>query len=240
TETSEKLKELQLPHTTNAVYYIKVSAADRSLADVTNDSLVLDIVGIRHISPTVYWPTGVPTTFTMQNNDEYITALAVGDITTSSSNKMPDNIPDIIIGTSFVGSGSYSHTLLVSPGVTGGYPFPIETSALSAAVGSNNGIYNTQAIALGDFNGDGYTDIALIIGFAPGKKGGTAPSIWLYRNDPTVGQWGEQVLNALASGESAINVKAGNVDLTILYPLLGVLGLVAVEGWISRSDRKRK
>jgi len=62
----------------------------------------------------------------------------------------------------------------------------------------------------------------------------------MYRNDPTIGQWGEQVLNALASGESAINVKAGNVDLTILYPLLGVLGLVAAEGWINRKDRKRR
>jgi hypothetical protein len=48
------------------------------------------------------------------------------------------------------------------------------------------------------------------------------------------------VLNALAAGESAINVQAGNVDLTMLYPLLGILGLVAVEGWMSRTGRKRE
>ncbi|HPR98363.1 MAG TPA: type IV pilin [Methanomassiliicoccales archaeon] len=241
TETTETLKQLQLPHTTNAVYYIKVSAADRSLTDVFNDSLVLDIVGIRHISPTVNWPAKLSILFKMQNNNEFITALAVGDVT--SATDMPDNYPDIIVGTSYLGSGATDRSLMYSYGVGGNSFSPalsITTSSLSAAVGGNNPIYNVQTLALGDFNGDGYTDIALVIGFAPGRSGGTAPSIWLYRNDPTVHQWGEQVLNALASGESAINVKAGNVDLTILYPLLGVLGLVAAEGWINRKDRKRR
>ncbi|MBI0581571.1 MAG: FG-GAP repeat protein, partial [Methanomassiliicoccales archaeon] len=243
TETTEVLKQLQLPHTTNSVYYIKVSAADASLSDVTNDSLFLDIVGIRHISPTVQWPSGDIRTisFEMQSSSEHITALAVGDVT--SSTDMPDNYPDIIVGTSYLGSASSTRSLMLSYGIGGNSfsaPESIITSSLSAAVGGNNAIYNVQTIALGDFNGDGYTDIALVIGFAPGRSGGTAPSIWMYRNDPTIGQWGEQVLNALASGESAINVKAGNVDLTILYPLLGILGLVAAEGWINRKDRKRR
>ncbi len=47
-------------------------------------------------------------------------------------------------------------------------------------------------------------------------------------------------MNALAAGDSAIYVQAGNVDLTILYPVLGLLGLVAVEGAFARKDRKRK
>jgi len=242
-ETTETFKELNLPHTTNSKYYLKIVAADVSLTDANNDSLYVDLVSIRHSRPTVQWEDSEKSTvsFPMQSGSEFITALAVGDVT-SSSNK-PDSYPDIIIGTSYVGSGSSERTLMVSSSLSGGSfaaPVHITTSGLSAAVGSNNLIYNVQTIALGDFNGDGYTDIALIIGFAPGRSGGTAPSIWLYRNDPTVGQWGEQVLNALASGESAINVQAGNVDLTILYPLLGILGLVAVEGWISRTDRKRR
>ncbi len=116
------------------------------------------------------------------------------------------------------------------------------TTQLAAAVGNNNGIYNSQALAIGDFNGDGYPDIALTIGFAPGRSGGTAPSIWLYRNDPLVGgwQWGEQSLNQLSGSESVINIQAGNVDLSILYPIFGVLGLVAMEGAIRRVDRRRK
>lgn len=243
TGTTEAAKELQLPHTTNAKYYLKIVAADTSMSDSNNDSLTLDMVRITHSRPTVQWLDGERRTvsFTMLNVNEYIAALAVGDVT--SFTDMPDSYPDIIVATSYVGSGSTVRTLMLSYGVGGNSfaaPESIVTSALSAAVGSNNGIYDVQTIALGDYNGDGYLDIALIIGFAPGRTGGTAPSIWLYRNDPTVGQWGEQVLNALASGESAINVQAGNVDLTILYPLLGILGLVAVEGWISRTDRKRR
>jgi len=242
-ETVKTLKQIQLPHTTNSEYFIKIIAADTTTSDMFNDTLYVDIIGIRHISPTVYWPSSDVRTvsFTMQNSGEYITALAVADIG-SSLNNLPDNYPDIIVGTSYVGSASVSHSLMLSYGNGNSFSAPqaITTAGLSAAVGDNNALYNTQAITVGDFNGDGYNDLALVIGFAPGQKGGTAPTIWLYRNDPSVGQWGEQVLNALASGESAINVQAGNVDLTILYPLLGILGLVAVEGWISRADRKRR
>jgi hypothetical protein len=242
-ETTETSKELNLPHTTNSKYYLKIVAADISMTDANNDSLYVDLVSIKHSRPTVQWLDGErrTATFTMYDANEFITALAVGDVT--SSTKMPDLYPDIIVGTSYVGSGSTVRTLMLSYSVVGNSfaaPEAIVTSGLSAAVGTSNAIYNVQTLALGDYNGDGYTDIALIIGFAPGRSGGTAPSIWMYRNDPTVGQWSEQVLNALAAGESAINVQAGNVDLTILYPLLGILGLVAVEGWISRTDRKRR
>jgi hypothetical protein len=220
-ETVKTLKQIQLPHTTNSEYFIKIIAADTSTSDMFNDTLYVDLIGIRHISPTVQWPSSETRTviFTMQNNAEFITALALADVG-SSLNNLPDNYPDIIVGTSYVGSGSVSHTLLLSYGNGNSFSAPqaITTAGLSAAVGSGNALYNTQAITVGDFNGDGYKDLALVIGFAPGQKGGTAPTIWLYRNDPSVGQWGEQVLNALAAGESAINVQAGNVDLTILYP----------------------
>jgi FlaG/FlaF family flagellin (archaellin) len=242
-ETVKTLKQIQLPHTTNSEYFIKIIAMDTSTSDTFNDTLYVDLIGIRHISPTVYWPSSETRTvsFTMQNNAEYITALAVADVG-SSLNNLPDNYPDIIVGTSYVGSGSVTSTLMLSFGNGNSFSAPeaITTAGLSAAVGGNNALYNTQAITVGDFNGDGYKDLAVIIGFAPGRDGGTAPTVWLYRNDPSVGQWGEQVLNALAAGESAINVQAGNVDLTILYPLLGVLGLVAVEGWMSRTRRKRE
>jgi hypothetical protein len=242
-ETVKTLKQIQLPHTTNAQYFIKIVAADTSTGDMFNDTVYVDIIGIRHISPTVQWPSSDIRTvsFTMQNSGEFITALAVADVG-SSLNNLPDSYPDIIVGTSYVGSGSATHTLMLSYGNGNSFSAPqaITTAGLSAAVGGSNTLYNTQAITVGDFNGDGYKDLAIVIGFAPGQKGGTAPTVWLYRNDPTVGQWGEQVLNALATGESAINVQAANVDLTILYPLLGILGLVAVEGWMSRTGRKRK
>lgn len=241
----EETKQVMLPHTTNSLYYVKVSAADSSLNDVTNDTLMVNLLSISHRTDRVYWPgPTITVTFTV-GDGEYITCLAAGDVGSGATDPKPDRWPDIIVGTSNVGSGTNTRTLMISTnngGVSFDSPSSVLTTGMAAAVGNNNAIYNTQAIALGDFNGDGYTDIAITLGFAPGRSGGTAPSIWLYRNDPLVGgwQWGEQSLNQLSTGESAINIQAGNVDLTILYPLLGVLGLVATEGAIRRIDRRRK
>ncbi len=244
-ETVEALNQIMLPHTTNSLYYVKVIATDSSLGDVTNDTLMVNLLSIAHRTDRVYWPGPLMSVSFTVGSGEHITCLAVADVGSGAIDPKPDRWPDIIVGTSNVGSGTNTRTLMISTnngGVSFDSPISVITTQLAAAVGNNNGIYNSQALAIGDFNGDGYPDIALTIGFAPGRSGGTAPSIWLYRNDPLVGgwQWGEQSLNQLSGSESVINIQAGNVDLSILYPIFGVLGLVAMEGAIRRVDRRRK
>lgn len=241
--TTEETKVILLPHTTNDVYYLKIMTTDSTSSDTTNNTLLIDQLIVTHTSPNVYWPSGstMSISFSMGSNNEWISALAVGDVTAAGSSKYPDGYPDIIVGTTAVGTGA--RTLMIAPS-TGSGTFStsnlVDTSELAANVGGSNALYNSYGIALGDFNGDGYTDIALIIGYAPGRSGGSAASIWLYRNDPSVGQWDEQVLNILASGESAINLVAGSVDINILYPVLGVMGMVAAGGVINKVERRRK
>ena len=241
--TTEVTNQILLPHTTNDVIYIMINSSDSTSSDTTNNSLLIDQLIITHTSPNVYWPSAstMAISFTMGSNTEWISALAVGDVTSAGTTKYPDGYPDIIVGTTAVGTGA--RTMMIAPSTgSGAYSTStlIDTSELAANVGSNNALYNVYGIALGDFNGDGYTDMALIIGYAPGRSGGSAASIWLYRNDPSVGQWDEQVLNIMAAGESAINLVAGSVDISILYPVLGVMGMVATGGVISKVERRRK
>jgi hypothetical protein len=241
--TTEVIKQMLLPHTTNDVYYIMINTSDSTSSDTTNNSILIDQLIITHTSPNVYWPSAstMAISFTMGSNTEWISALAVGDVTSAGTSKYPDGYPDIIVGTTAVGTSA--RTMMIAPSTgSGAYSTStlIDTSELAANVGSNNALYNVYGIALGDFNGDGYTDIALIIGYAPGRDGGSAASIWLYRNDPSVGQWDEQVLNIMAAGDSAINLVAGSVDISILYPVFGMVGMVAVGGVISKVERRRK
>jgi len=243
--TTETTYSIMLPHTTNSVYYVKVSAEDSSFSDVTNNSLLINYMAIAHTSPTVYWPSASVSTISFNvGTNEYITCLAVADVGSSATDHQPDQYPDVVVGTTRVGDAYTTQSIMIATGTGSTFDsvVSVSTSKLAANVGTNNAIYNTQSIALGDYNGDGYVDIAITIGFAPGRSGGTAASVWLYRNEPLEGswQWEEQSLNMLATGESAINVQAGNVDISILFPIFGVLGLVAVEGALVRADRKRK
>lgn len=243
--TTETTYSIMLPDTSNAVYYIKISAVDSSTSDVTNNSLMINYMAMVHTSPTVYWPTASESTVNFNvGTGEYITCLEVGDVGSSATNHLPDQYPDIVVGTTRVGDGYTTQTIMIATGTGAAFDsvVSVDTSKMASNVGTNNAIYNAQAIALGDFNGDGYVDIAISIGFAPGRSGGTATSVWLYRNQPLEGgwQWEEQSLNMLATGESAINIQSGNVDLSILFPLFGMLGLVVVEGAMRKVDRRRK
>jgi hypothetical protein len=107
-------------------------------------------------------------------------------------------------------------------------------------VGGSYGLYDTQAIEVGDFNGDKVTDIVLVIGFASGRSGGTAASLWLYINDGNTNtlQFSEQSLNMLNSGESGINVKTGEISLSFLFPVFGVLLIPIAEAAISRKKKQ--
>jgi len=97
-------------------------------------------------------------------------------------------------------------------------------------------------VALGDIDGDYDLDIVLVVGFAPGKDGGTAPTLWLLENEPLPGGWqfDDRAINVLETGESAVNVVTGHVDLTMLLPFLGVFGIVAASTLTEYVYRRRK
>ena len=87
-------------------------------------------------------------------------------------------------------------------------------------------------------------DIAIAIGFSPGYSypAGSTSTLWIYTNQPSLAGWqfNEQAVNVLDSSGSVINIKTGYVDLTFLWPLFGVLGIVVAEAVIERTERKKK
>jgi len=175
---------------------------------------------------------------------ERITCIALGDFGNNANTGKPDGLLDIVIGTSYVG-GAGRNTLYVkmqnpSGGFGTGNPQFVDTSALSSNVGGSTALYDTQAIDIGDFNGDKVSDIVLVIGFAPGRSGGTANTLWLYMNNVNTNQleFTEQPLNMLNSGESGINVRTGEISLSFLFPIFGVLLIPVAEAAISRKKKK--
>jgi hypothetical protein len=112
---------------------------------------------------------------------------------------------------------------------------------VATRVGNNNAIYDTKTIELGDFNGDKNLDIVLVLGFAPGRTGSGVPSLYVYLNRPDLGAatFQESAVNALDTSQSAINVQTGYIDLTILLPFLGVVGVIAGEAFVERRKRKK-
>jgi len=111
-----------------------------------------------------------------------------------------------------------------------------------AALVPDNSVYNTRNVEVGDVDGDYDLDIVLVIGYAPGKSGGSSPTLWLLENEPLPGGWqfDDRPINVLATGESAINVVTGYVDLTIFIPFLGIIGIVIAEAVTERFRRKRE
>jgi len=176
--------------------------------------------------------------------------MAVGDVgsnsgITSVSGHKTDGYPDIVVGTTDISSSDTSHALYVITynGLTFGTAQSIPVVQAGTAVGSNN--YEVTCVAIGDFDGDGYPDIAMSIGYAPGYTSGSAPTLWVYyNNNPTTTsswQFNEQAVNVLTTG-SIINMMPANVNLIIqsMFPIFGVLGIVGAEAVIERYNRKRK
>ncbi len=243
--TTEQSYSTSLMDTTNSLYYIRIEDTDHASSDSVNSTLCVNMVVIKHYVPSVSWVIGPSRAITTLSDPMYITAIAVADIGSSSGDHAPDGHLDVVVGTSEIGKGDYTHTLFVitGQGISGfDTPINIPVVAAAAAVGSNN--YQVTAIQIGDFNGDGYPDIAMAIGFTPGYSytAGSTSTLWVYTNQPSLTGWqfSEQAVNVLDTSGSTINIITGNVDLTLLWPLFGVFGIVVAEAVIERVDRKRK
>jgi len=235
-----------IDHFTQDTMYLRARDGDSSSSDTFNNTLCMNMIEIEHYSPEVTWSdtNRYDMTATGLASDEYITAIAVGDLGKATYDYKPDGFPDIVATTSKVGDGDTDHTVYIFPQNLGGGGFStvmrVDTPDLAAAVTSNN-IYNTMNVALGDVDGDYDLDIVLVVGFAPGESGGTAPTLWLLENEPLPGGWqfDDRSINVLDTGESTINVITGYVDLTILLPFIGVFGIV-MASTLTEYIRRRK
>jgi len=246
--TTQTNYSASLIDTSNSMYYIKVVDTNRATTDTFNNTLCVNMVSIKHYSPTVYWPAlnsnyqGWLSTLTSAS--EYISSIAVADMGKSYGDYKPDGKLDIVAGTTQIGNGDATHALFVITNSGSGLNVPINVPmvAASAAIGTNR--YDVKAVEVGDFNGDGYMDIAVAIGFSPGYSypAGSTSTLWIYMSQPSTSgmQFNEQPVNVLDTSGSVINIKTGYVDLTFLWPLFGVFGIVIAEAAIGRAERKRK
>jgi hypothetical protein len=236
-----------LLHTQNSKYFIKIEDTNNATTDVVNSTLCLNMVTIKHYSPTVTWTfdsSKWQRTIAGIVDPNYITSIAVADMGKSSGDHKPDGKLDIVVGTTVIGNGDATHGLFIitNSGSSLEAAMAIPVVAASAAIGSNR--YDVKAVEVGDFNGDGYMDVAMAIGFSPGYSyaAGSTSTLWIYLNQPSTAGWqfNEQPVNVLDSSGSVINIRTGYVDLTFLWPLFGVFGIVVAEAVIERTERKRK
>ncbi|OPY33380.1 MAG: FG-GAP repeat protein [Methanomassiliicoccales archaeon PtaU1.Bin124] len=241
----------------NANYYVRIKDT-QTLANRggSNFTVSLDMVIVNHSRAVndplvVFWTANnrysdfdfVQPTTNMAASSR-ITCIAVGDVGTYTSDpSRVDGLKDIVIGTTDTdGVG----TLYVAIHKIGAFVTPTEipTTALATKVGSNTAIFRTTDVEIGDFNGDKYTDIVLMIGYNFGRQESnpTTPTIWVYTNqaNPTSIQFTEQALNAMVTGESGINVETGNVDLSILLPFASLIGIPAAVVILDRKEKKGK
>jgi len=163
----------------------------------------------------------------------------------SAAGHKTDGYPDIVVGTTDISNSDTSHALylITFNGLAFSTAQSIPVVLAGAAVGTNN--YDVTCVAIGDFDGDNYPDIAMAIGYAPGYTTGSAPTLWVYYNSnpTTTGSWQftEKAVNVLTAG-SIINMMPANVNLILesMFPIFGVLGIVVAEAAIERAERKRK
>jgi hypothetical protein len=243
--TSPQNYTWSLPYHSGPFYYVRVVDYDRHATDSTASTLCLNMVRVLHSPADVWWLASDERIVTINGigSGEFVTAIAVGDIGKSWGDYKADSYPDLVVATSKVGNADTTHTLFVILQQSGGgifeTPLAVDTSLLASKVGNNNAIYDTKDVELGDFNGDKNLDIVLVIGFAPGRTGTGVPSLFSYSSRPDLGPavFYEATVNALDISQSVINVETGYIDLSILLPLFGVLGIM-IAG--TATDRRRR
>lgn len=232
-----------LAHITGEKYYIRIRDADGA-SDSYNNTLCVNMISIRHYTPAVTWTDANRADITLTGlSGEHLTAIEIGDLGKIWGDYKPDGFADIVVTTSKVGTVDAYHSVFVLVQTTGGGGFTVNnlyTPNLAASVADND-LYDLANVALGDIDGDYDLDIVLVVGYAPGRSGGSAPTLWLLENQPlpTGWQFDDRTINVLETGESAINVVTGFIDLTILIPFLGILGIVVAEA-ITEGVRRKK
>ena len=245
-----------LTPTTNDYYFVRVQDLDRSNSDAVMDSLIIDRMLINHWAIAVSWDSTTASHYFRYSTfglgaDEYLTGIAVGDICSASGDYGPDGLPDIAVCTSKIVSSSTTGALFIMTQYGGAFDVkPVYVSSLNtmcAVVGSYGSSsyreYDAKDVELGDTDGDEDLDIILVVGAAIGTTPGSGPTLWHYTNEQrySAGAWQftEEYVNVLATkGESAINAEAGNIDLAILLPFLGIMGVIAAEAVIDHKRRK--
>jgi hypothetical protein len=234
----------QLPYTPSQYYWVRVMDLDRSTLDTYNNTLYIDRLIIKHYALSVTWDAAHTYNIAWVAPD-IICAIAIGDMSKMGGDYKPDGWPDIVVSTAKVGTGNDLQSLfiLTATGLNPPTfdPRPIYAVQLSI-MNSNSALYDTKSVELGDTNGDGSLDIVMVVGAPPGVTPGTGPTMWSYVNQNLFSggawQFAESYVNVLASkGESAINIKTGNINLAIFLPFLGVLGVVAAEVLVDRKKR---
>lgn len=234
--------QFDLTYTPSAYYWVRVVDLIRDTSDVFNDTLYVDKLTIRHFALTVSWD--LAHTSKIWTGPDYLNAIAVGDVGKIGGDYKADGIPDIVVATARVGSGFDTKTLyILTQGSIGSFSAQAVYTTQMSVLCSNSAQYDTKAVELGDNDGDGDLDIVVVVGAPPGVTPGAGPTMWSYMNNQQfasgVWQFGEGYVNVLASkGESAINVKEGNIDLSIFLPFLGVLGVVVAEAVVNRKGKR--
>jgi hypothetical protein len=240
--TSDKTFTYLLPYTPSSSYWIRVEDLIRDPTDTVNDTLFVDQLVIRHYALSVTWVSAIKIPWS--GVPGYITAIAVGDMGKSTGDYKPDGWLDIVVGTAAVGgSGNQLNSLFIMTQTSvGSFDVkPVFTLQLSQMC-SDPSKYDVTAVDVGDMNGDGSPDIILVVGAPAGVSPGSGPTLWYYesQNQFSTGggywQYSESYVGALTTtGTSAINVKTGNVDLAIFFPLLGVMGVIVADALVRKK-----